>query len=153
MWRNEWIRKWQDEGLDPEEYPWDELPVVRDSDHWRVTRAWRRTACENRIKDSRIWVKAPPGAIVRIEYEYGKGQAFDRPNILGTVDDQGYLWWYNSKRTAGRMSVEVDGELLVERVRFDLGYEYCKRSRWSLLGNRPSNKPGQYVYDLVFERK
>jgi len=153
-WRDEWERRWKDEGLNEDEYPLDELPIVNESPNWIVTRAWRRTACENQIKDSRIWVTAPPAAIVHIEHEYGAGQAFDHPNIYGPTDDQGYLQWYNSKRTPGRMSIEVDGEPLIERVRFDLGrYEYCKTSRWSLFGNRPNNKPGQVVWDIEIQRR
>lgn len=152
-WVDEWITHWKDEGLTEDEYPLEELPVVHDSDTWVVWRCWRRTACENRIGDSKIWVKAPHKTAVHIEYEYGEGQAFDHPNISGTVDAQGYLWWYNAARTPGRMSVEMDGELLVERIRFDLGNEYCKPPGspfWS--GNRPTNRPGQYVYDIVIVR-
>ena len=149
-WKDEWIARWIREGLAAEDWPLDELPIVHDSERWLVRVLHRRTACENTIQDSKIWVKAPPGTVVRIEYEYGKGQAFDHPNILGTVDDQGYLWWYNAARTPGRMSVEVDGEPLVERVRFDLSNEYCGvgLGRWNA-----KNRPGQYVYDLEFEER
>ena len=154
MWIDEWIERWEREGLPEDEWPLDELPRTRESPNWTVVRAWRRTACQNRSRDSKIWVQAPAETYIRIEYEYGKGQAFDRPNIGGVVDDHGYLWWYNAKRTAGRMKVYVDGELLVENLRFDLRPEYCKPpgSPW-FKGNRPTNKPGQFVYDIVVERK
>ena len=151
QWKQEWIRRWKDEGLSEDEFPWDELPKVNeDSLNWEVSRVWRRTARENQIKDSRIWIKAPPGTIVRIEYEYGEGQAFDRPNILGKVDKYGSMWWYNAKRTPGHMSVEVDGEVLVEGIRFDLGYEYAgiKIGSWNA-----NNRPGQYVYDIEVTKK
>ena len=152
-WLQEWYDRWFAGGLSEDEFPWDELPIVHESTDWVVTRAWRRTACENGIRDSRIWVKAPPDTFVDIDYEYGKGQAFDHPNIYGKTNERGNLWWANDKRTPGRMSVEVDGELLVENLRFDLGNEYCKTSRWPMIGNRANNRSGQYVYDITVERK
>ena len=35
-WQDEWKRRWIAEGIAEEDWPWDELPIVHDSDTWEV---------------------------------------------------------------------------------------------------------------------
>ena len=77
--------------------------------------------------------------------------AFDHPNIYGPIDEYGVLQWYNAARVPARMKVTVDGVLMLERVRFDLDNEYCRKGGiWNSW--RPMNKSGQYVYDIEIRR-
>lgn len=164
-WKNEWIRRWKDEGLDPEEYPWDELPIVYASERWRVTRAWRRTACENRPGLKMFYVNVTdadgePLGDVQISFDTEPGNSgtiYDHPYIYGRTGTrrgrEGYAEW-NHFGIPTRYMMWVGGELLIERLRTDLGYEYCRPgSRWDPRGWRPINKPGVYSYTIEVVRK
>ena len=164
-WRDEWIRRWKEEGLSEDEFPWDELPIVHDSDVWEVRRCWRRTACDNRPGLGRFYINVKDengGALgnVRIGFDTEPGDSgtiYDHPDIWGWTGTrrgrEGYAEW-DHFGIPTRYMMYVDGELLIENIRADLGNEYCQPgSVWNPSGWRPVNRPGVYSYTIELQRK
>ena len=164
-WQDEWIRRWKEEGLSEDEFPWDELPRVHYSTVWEVQRCWRRTACDNRPGLKMFYVNVndengEPLGGVRIGFDTeppDTGVVYDHPNIWGRTGTrrgrEGYAEW-DHLGVPTRYILWVDGELLIENLRTDLGNEYCNAGpRWEPRGWRPVNKPGVYSYDVEIQWK
>ena len=158
MWQNEWKQRW---GSNREEWPLDELPIVLESDDWEVMRAWRRTACDNRPGLKKLYItvlddKGEPmsGIKVRFDVEPSQGVAYDHPHVWGLTDENGYLEWNHlGVPTRYMLWMEDDETPLVENIRTDLGYEYCRPTGQTHGGWRPVNKPGVYSYDIEIRKK
>jgi len=163
-WRDEWIRRWKDEGLNEDEYPLDELPIVNESPYWVARRVWRRTACQNRpgLRMMYVNVKDADGEpIGGIHIEFGtepgsNGNIYDHPDVWGETGSRygrvGYAEWRHPG-LSNRYQLRIEGELLIENIRTDLAYEYC-RGRGQVLGGWiPVNRPGVYSYDIEIQRR
>ena len=165
-WVSEWEQKWKSEGLAEADWPLDELPVVFESPHWEVVRAWRCTACENRpgLKRFYINVRDADGELlgdVEIEFDTEPGDSgtvYDHPNIYGRTGTRrgrrGYAEW-NHFGVPTRYMFWIEGELLIERLRTDLGYEYCNQGRWpwDKWGYNAINRPGIFSFRIEVQRR
>jgi len=164
QWEQEWIRRWRDGGLSEDEFPLDELPKVNENENWEVTRAWRRTACENRpglrmfyVNVNDVGGKPMPGIKVAFDTEIGdNGVICDRPNIWGLTGGrygrEGYAEW----RHPGIVNIYklyIEGELLIENIRLNLRNEYCRPPGQFFGGWIPVNRRGVFSYDIVVEKK
>jgi len=168
MWQDEWFDRWRNEGIPEEDWPLDELPIVRD-DHpgWIVQRVWRRTACENRpgLKKFYINVRDAGGVLlggikIRVDVEPSNtGTAYDHPNVWQLTGwkrgREGYWEWdHYGVPTHYVLWMEDDEFPLIENVRTDLRSEYCNAgSRWDPRGWRPVNTNGVFSYDIEIQRK
>ena len=102
-WQDEWVRHWKEEGLSEDEYPWDELPIVHESDTWEVVRCWRRTACENRPGLKMFYIRVddengePLGGVeIGFDTEPGdSGTIYDHPDIYG------FTGWRRGRESRG----------------------------------------------------
>jgi hypothetical protein len=94
------------------------------------------------------------GIKVRFDVEPSQGTAYDHPDVWGLTNEQGYLEWdHLGVPTRYMLWMEDDETPLVENIRTDLGYEYCRPSGATLGGWRPVNRPGIYSYRIEIERK
>jgi len=136
-------------------------PKVNPDPTWKVNTKARLSACDNRPGLKKIYVtvlddKGEPlsGIKVRFDVEPSQGTAYDHPNVWGLTNEQGYLEWdHLGVPTRYMLWMEDDETPLVENIRTDLGYEYCRPSGATLGGWRPVNRPGIYSYRIEIERK
>lgn len=137
-------------------------PKVNPNPAWKVNVKERLSACDNRPGLKKIYVTVlddkgePLGGIkVRFDVESSQGIAYDHPNVWGLTDENGYLEWNHlGVPTRYMLWMEDDEDPLVENIRTDLGYEYCRTgTRRQPGGWRPINKPGVYSYKIEVQRK
>ena len=136
-------------------------PRVNPNPAWKVNAKARRSACDNRPGLKKLYVtilddKGEPlsGIRVRFDVEPSQGIAYDHPNVWGVTDENGYLEWdHLGVPTRYMLWMEDDETPLVENIRTDLGYEYCRPSGSILGGWRPVNRPGVYSYQIEVQRK
>lgn len=152
-----WQTDWLERGIPP-----DEWPVVLDSTEWEVLGITRVSACNNRPGYGRFYMRALSasggflGAVtVAFDTTPSEGVAYDHMNIWGITGtgqgNLGYLEW-NHLRVPTRYRIYVEGVLLVDNIRTDLGNEYCKppgAAPWT--GNVPVNRPGIYSYLVILQ--
>jgi len=136
-------------------------PLVNVSQRWRVLKAALVSACDNRPGLKKLYITvfdedgAPlQGIKVRFDVESTEGKAYDHMNVWGMTDENGYLEWAHlGVPTRYVLWMEDDETPLIENIRTDLGYEYC-RPPGSLFGGwRPVNRPGIYSYKIEIQRK
>lgn len=129
---------------------------------WKVNVKERLSACDNRPGLKKIYVKVlddkgepMSGIKVCFDTEPSQGMAYDHPNVWGMTDENGYLEWNHlGVPTRYMLWMEDDGTPLVENIRTDLGYGYCKPpGASSYMGNRPVNRPGVYSYRIEVQRR
>jgi len=121
----------------------------------------RLGACENRPGRKKIYVTVwdendllLEGVRVRFDVEPSQGQAYDHPNVWGVTDENGYLeWTHFGVPTRYALWMEDDETPLVENIRTDLGYEYCRPEGTLFKGWRPVNRPGIYSYRIEIRKK
>ena len=137
-------------------------PKVNPNPAWKVNVKERLSACDNRPGLKKLYVtvlddKGEPmsGIKVRFDVEPSEGTAYDHPNVWGMTDENGRLEWSHlGISTRYMMWMEDDEDPLIENIRVDFGYEYCRvRGAPSYMGNRPVNKPGVYSYKFEIQRK
>jgi len=136
-------------------------PKINPNQAWKVNAVVRLSACDNRPGLKKIYVTvldktgAPlEAAILRFDTEPVVGIAYEHPNIWGVTDENGYLEWdHLGVPTRYRLWMEGDGAPLIENIRTDLGYEYCKRPGSLFRGWRPVNRPGIYSYRIEIQRR
>jgi len=137
-------------------------PRVNPNPCWKVTHKQRLSACDNRPGLKKLYVTVldakgiPLGGIkVRFDVEPSQGTAYDHPNVWGMTNEQGYLEWNHlGIPTRYLLWMEGDETPLIENIRTDFGYEYCKiAGAPSYLGNRPVNRPGVYSYRIEIQRR
>lgn len=135
---------------------------INPNEEWKVTKAERLSACDNRPGLKKLYVTVldaegvPMGGIkVRFDTHPSEGIAYDHPNVWGLTDENGYIECdHLGIPTRYMLWMEGDEVPLVENIRTDLGYEYCKiPGARSYMGNRPVNKPGVYSYRIEVQRK
>jgi len=127
---------------------------------WTAT-VTRLAACDNRPGLKKIYVtvldedgQPLQGVKVRFDTEGSKGIAYDHMNIWGVTDKNGYLEWNHlGAPTRYALWMEDDGTPLVENIRTDLGYEYCRPAGTLFAGWRPVNRPGIYSYRIEIRKK
>ena len=155
---------WQQEWVD-REIPEEEWPVVRDNPYWEVLAISRLSACDNRPGYGRfyVWILDGEGKYlgdVKVGFDTvpSEGQAYDHPNVFGVTGtrpgNRGYLWWMHLKIPT-QYQLFVEDVLLIDRIRTDLGYEYCNPGSvvpWSPRNWRPVNKGGVYSYRIFLRR-
>jgi len=152
----DWKAEWRERDIP--ECVW---PVVNDKSNWRVNSLSRLAACDNRpgLKKFYITVKDcegnPMGGIrLRFDVEPSQGQAYDHPNVWGMTDEHGYMEWdHLGVPTRYTIWMEDDEEPLIENIRTDLDYEYCRPPGQTTGGWRPVNRPGVYSYRIEIQRK
>ena len=129
---------------------------------WTVTRKDRVSACDNRPGRRMIYVRVrdangdPLGGVkIRFDTEPSRGIAYEHLFVWGVTDENGYLEWQHLGIFMGE-----DEQPLIERIRTDLGNEYCNPSSWPPSGAnwhpggwRPVNQPGVYSYWFELQSK
>jgi hypothetical protein len=136
-------------------------PKVNPNPAWKVNTRARLSACDNRPGLKKLYVtilddKGEPmsGIKVRFDVEPSQGVAYDHPHVWGLTDENGYLEWNHlGVPTRYMLWMEDDETPLVENIRTDLGYEYCRPTGTTQGGWRPVNKPGVYSYRIEVQRK
>ena len=136
-------------------------PKVNPNDAWEVNTKTRLSACDNRPGLKKLYITVldkdgkPMGGIkIRFDVESSQGIAYDHPNVWGLTDENGYLEWdHLGVPTRYVFWMEDDEMSLVENIRTDLGYEYCRPAGTTLGGWRPVNKPGVYSYRIEIQQK
>jgi len=128
---------------------------------WQVNYASKVSACDNRPGYKKIYVTVLDedgeplhGIKVRFDTEPSEGQAYNHMDIWGLTNERGYLEWdHLGIPTRYQLWMEDDKTALVENIRTDLGYEYCKPPGSLFGGWRPVNRPGVYSYQIEIQRK
>jgi hypothetical protein len=136
-------------------------PKVNPSPTWKVNTKARLDACDNRPGLKKLYItvlddKGEPlsGIRIRFDVEPSRGMAYDHPDIWGITDERGYLEWdHLGVPTRYILWMEDDEAPLIENIRTDLGYEYCRPPGSIVGGWRPVNKPGIYSYRIEIQRK
>jgi len=138
-------------------------PIAKPNKYWQVNTAAAVSACDNRPGLKMLYVTVLGedgvglgGIKVRFDTEPSKGIAYDHPNVWGVTDENGYLEWNHlGIPTRYLLWMEDDADPLIENIRTDLGYEYCKQGTWpwQKWGYRPINKPGVYSYRIEVQRR
>lgn len=136
-------------------------PKVNPSQTWKVNEVRRLTACENRPGRKILYVTVlddesrPLERVkVRFDTEPSSGIAYDHLNVWGTTDENGYLeWMHLGVPTRYQLFMENDEVPLIENIRTDLGYAYCRPPGSLFRGWRPTNRPGIYSYRIEIQRK
>ena len=134
-------------------------PLVNTNQGWRVLSANRVSACDNRPGLKKLYLTvtdedgAPvPGVKVRFDVHATSGVAYDRMNVWGVTDENGRLVWdHLGVPTRYRLWMENGVVPLIENIRTDLGYEYCRGEFFP--GWRPINRPGIYSYQFKIQRR
>jgi hypothetical protein len=136
-------------------------PKVNPNPSWKVNTKERLSACDNRPGMKKLFVtvldeqgKRMSGIRVRFDVEPSPGVAYDHPNVWGLTDDYGELAWEHlGVPTRYAIWMEDDVDSLMENIRTDLGFEYCRPPGTTLGGWRPVNSPGVYSYRFEIQRK
>ena len=136
-------------------------PKVNPNQAWKVNTAARVSACDNRPGLKKLYITvlddsgAPLSEIkLRFDVEPSQGAAYDHPNVWGVTDENGYLEWNHlGVPTRYLLWMEDDETPLIENIRTDLGYEYCKPPGTLFRGWRPVNRPGIYSYQIEIQSK
>ena len=136
-------------------------PKANPNPAWKVNSKVRISACDNRpgLKKIRVTVvdeegEPMSGIKIRFDVESSQGIAYDHPNVWGLTDENGYVEWdHLGVPTRYVFWMEEDETPLVENIRTDLGYAYCRPAGTTLGGWRPINKPGIYSYRFEVQRK
>lgn len=136
-------------------------PKVNPNPAWKVTERVRLTACDNRPGLKKLYVtvlddKGEPmsGIKVRFDVEPSQGVAYDHPHVWGLTDENGYVEWNHlGVPTTYVLWMEDDVDPLIENIRTDFSYEYCRPPGTTHGGWRPVNKPGVYSYRIRIQRK
>jgi len=136
-------------------------PKVNPNPSWKVNEKERLSACDNRPGLKKLYItvldeegEPMSGIKVRFDVESSLGIAYDHPNVWGLTDENGYLEWdHLGVPTRYVIWMEEDVNPLVENIRTDLGYEYCRPTGTVLGGWRPVNTPGVYSYRFEIQRK
>jgi len=119
------------------------------------------TACENRPGLKKIYItvlgedgQPLQGVEVRFDTESPQGVAYDHPNVWGITSKNGYLAWdHLGVPTRYVLWMEGDANPLIENIRTDLGYGYCRPEGTRFPGWRPVNRPGIYSYQIEIQRR
>lgn len=155
-----WIRFSVTADLSPEVGGWTDVihntPILVSPNY--TMKKHRLTACENRPGREMIYVRVLDEDSPIYEAEVGfdtdpsHGVVYDHPDWWGLTDENGYVEWRHLG-IATIYDMFVDGELVVENIRLDLGNEYCRPpgSPW-YMGRRPINRPGIYSYWFELQR-
>jgi len=141
----------------------EEKPRINENPNWRVNSIERLSACDNRPGLKKIYItvldikgEPMPNIKVRFDTESSHGIAYDHPFIWGLTNERnGYLEWNHlGIPTRYLLWMEEDATPLIENIKTDLGYEYCKPGSWpfSVGGWRPINRPGIYSYRIVIQK-
>lgn len=136
-------------------------PKVNPNPAWKVNAKTRLSACDNRPGLKKLYLtvlddkgEAMSGIKMRFDVEPSQGIAYDHPNVWGMTNEDGYLEWdHLGVPTRYVIWMEDDETPLVENIRTDLGYEYCRPAGTTAGGWRPVNKPGVYSYRIEIQRK
>jgi len=140
-------------------------PKVNPNQTWKVNGVHRLTACENR--QSGAWSgkvitvtvldkggKPLQGVKVRFDVESSSGIAYDRLNVYGPTDENGRISWKHlGIPTQYELFMEGDEKPLIESIRTDLGYLYCKPPGSMFRGWRPTCRPGIYSYRIEIQKR
>ena len=126
---------------------------------WKVNGCTRLSACDNRPGLKKFYVTVlgadglpKPDIIVGFDTEPSRGTAYDHRDIWGITDENGYLEWRHfGVPTRYMIWMEDDEAPLIENIRTDLGYEYCRPPGTTLGGWRSVNKPGVYSYRIEIQ--
>jgi len=109
------------------------LPLIdQQNERWRVRRADRVSACDNRPGLTEIYVTVTDGnggplqrVRVRFDVEGPQGIAYDHMDVWGVTDENGYLVWdHLGVPTRYMLWMEGDERPLIENIRkvsFSLG--------------------------------
>jgi len=146
-----WIRFSLINDLDPITAGWTDVihdvPILLSPD-WFMKKH-RLTACENKPGLKMIYVKVLDEkgrgiyeAEVGFNTEPSHGIVYDHPDFRGLTDENGYISW-DSLGIPTIYNLSIDGEVVVQNIRLDLGNEYCGVGLGSW---RPVNRPGIYSY-------
>ncbi len=149
-----WFDEWKD-------VPEEERPKVNEGLNWIVQECSRLSACDNRPGLKKLYVtilddKGEPmsGIKIRFDTHPSEGQAYDHQNVWGLTDENGYLEYdHLGVPTRYMLWMEDDEYPLIENLRTDLGYGYCRPAGTTHGGWRPVNKPGVYSYRIKIYRK
>jgi hypothetical protein len=136
-------------------------PKVNPNPNWKVNEKERLSACDNRPGLKKLYItvldeegEPMSGIKVRFDVESSLGIAYDHPNVWGLTDENGYMEWdHLGVPTRYVVWMEDDSDPLLENIRTDLGYEYCRPTGTTLGGWRPVNTPGVYSYRFEIQRK
>jgi len=136
-------------------------PKVNPNPAWKVNTKIRLGACDNRPGLKKLYVtvldeEGEPMSGIKVHFDVvsSQGIAYDHPNVWGMTDENGRLEWNHlGVPTRYVFWMEDDEEPLVENIRTDLGYEYCRKPGTTLGGWRPINKPGVYSYRFEIQRE
>ncbi len=136
-------------------------PKVNPNPTWKVNAKTRLSACDNRPGLKKLYItvlddRGEPmsGIKIRFDVESSQGTAYDHPDVWGLTNEQGYLEWdHFGVPTRYMFWMENDETPLVENIRTDLGYEYCRPAGTTVGGWRPVNKPGVYSYRIEVQMK
>jgi len=136
-------------------------PKVNPNQVWNVNTAARLSACDNRPGLKKLYITvldaggAPLSGIkLRFDVEPSQGIAYDHPNVWGATDENGYMEWdHLGVPTRYLLWMEDDETPLIENIRTDLGYEYCRPEGTLFKGWRPVNRPGVYSYQIEIQRR
>jgi len=138
----------------------EEKVKINPNAKWEVRVAERVSACDNRPGMKKIYVtildeQGEPlqGVKVRFDTEGSRGVAYDHMDIWGVTNENGYLVWDHLGVPTRYLLWMVDDETpLIENIRTDLGYEYCRPPGTLFGGWRPVNRPGVYSYLFEIQR-
>jgi hypothetical protein len=119
---------------------------------------WRLGACEAKLGNNQwftVFAKTPkgenlPGVEIRWDIEWGDGVVADRPNWVGTTNEQGVCRFMHTCAPT-RYRLWADGVLVLSNVRTDLNVDcYCNPyydpKGGGMWGWVKINKPGFYGY-------
>jgi len=151
-----WIRFSVTADLSPELRGWADVihntPILL-SPNWSMKKH-RLSACDNRpgLKMIYVTVLDVDGrpiyeAEVGFDTEPSHGIIYDHPDFWGLTDENGYVEW-NHLGIPTQYNLYIDGHLVVQNIRMDLGNEYCGTGIGSW---RPVNRPGIYSYWLELQ--
>ena len=137
------------------------IPIFLESDFWQANLARRVSACDNRPGKTKIYVTVLDaagnplsGARVYFGTEPTLGVAYDHLNVWGITNEDGWIEWKHlGVPTRYTIRMEDDKDNLIENIRTDLGYEYCKPVGSRFRGYRPVNRPGVYSYDIEIQKR
>ena len=136
-------------------------PKINTNQTWKVNSAARLSACDNRPGLKKIYVTVKDendvplaGVFLRFDTEPVAGIAYEHINPWGVTDANGYLEWdHLGVPTRYRLWMENGVVPLIENIRTDLGYEYCRPVGTLFSGWRPVNRPGVYSYRIEIQRR
>ena len=145
-------------------------PWVVNNHHpsYSVKQVIKRAPCNNKKgfgwtgRGIEIWARDPGGDPVQGQEvsfvaAYGQGTVFDRPDLRGETDFQGYVIYVHPQRVT-YWTLIVDGLWLVDKLWSNREPTYCKPAPWPPQGGRyggwrPVELPGDGSYIIKVMRK